>query len=63
MKLIDLIEILRKLEKTELDRYADIVVMVDDEIVDLTDASIGFVDDNVGDKVLVLYTESNDDTH
>ncbi len=63
MKLIDLIEILTKLEKTELDRYADIVVMVDDEIVDLADASIGFVDDNSSDKVLVLYTESNDDTH
>lgn len=63
MKLIDLIEILTKLEKTELNRYADIVVMVDDEIVDLADASIGFVDDNSSDKVLVLYTESNDDTH
>jgi len=62
MKLIDLIEILTKLEKTDLNRYADIVVMVDDEIVDLADASIGFVD-NSNDKVLVLYTESNDDTH
>lgn len=61
MKLIDLIEILTKLEKTELNRYADIVVMVDDEIVDLADASIGFVDDNRSDKVLVLYTESNND--
>lgn len=64
MKLIDLIEILTKLEKTELNnRYADIVVMVNDEIVDLADASFGFIDDNNSDKVLVLYTEPNDDTH
>jgi hypothetical protein len=63
MKLIDLIEILTKLEKTDLNRYADIVVMVNDEVVDLADASIGYIDDNIGDKVLVLYTESNNDTH
>lgn len=57
MKLIDLLELLTKLEKTPENRYADVYIKVDDNIIDLTDASFE-IDDN-DEEALVLHTEND----
>ena len=58
MKLIDLLEILKKLEKTPDHRYSDVYVQIGDQYVDLTDISF---DDSEDDVPLVLHAEQDDD--